>query len=156
MARAKKTTTAKTTKAKAPKKVAAPKGVDATELVDALNNDYAGACKRQFEIGLKTEDIDTNAKRFFEDQLDSIKEGTFEYGRKFMTVGGKTHTALQYEDPNGTTVVGFIDNKSGDLLQASDGKPGNPSGYNVTNPDSLNKAVAQADWGANFIYSPQE
>ena len=163
MARAKKTTTAK---AKAPAKPAAakPKAVakvpdGAAQLVDALNADYAAVCKRVHELGVADPDgrKDPNEIQAHQNSLDDLKNGKYEYGRVFKTAkAGQKHTKLQYEDGQGVTVVGFIDNKTGELLKAADEKtPGNPAGYNLNDSNSLKACLGQADWGANFIHTPQ-
>ena len=156
MARAKKTTTAKP-KAKAPApapSTAVKKGVDA--IVDALNTDYAGVCKRVHEQQLNDPTIENRDKAAAQARLDEIEEGTFEYSRKFTTQKVGKYTRVQVEESGVVTPIAFVDSK-GQVMAAEDDKtPKSDVCYDVSDESSLSKAVEQADWGGNFVNYPQE
>lgn len=154
MARAKKTTTAKP-KAKAPAvNTTVKKGVDS--IVAALNSDYAGVCKRVYEQIINDGSIESRNKSAAKQRLEEIDNGTFVYSREFTSKKVGKYTRIQYEDDGKVTPVAFVDSK-GQVMAAADEKtPKSDVAYDVTNEESLAKAVSQADWGGNFINYPQE
>ena len=75
MARAKKTTTAKP-KAKAPAvNTTVKKGVDA--IVNALNEDYAGVCKRVYEQQVTDDSLEARDKAAAQARLEEIEAGKY-------------------------------------------------------------------------------
>ena len=154
MARAKKTTTAKP-KAKAPAvSTTVKKGVEA--IVTALNDDYAGVCKRVHEQIINDGSVESRNKNAAKQRLEEIEKGTFVYSREFTSKKVGKYTRIQYESGGEVTPIAFVDSK-GQVMAAADEKtPKANVTYDVTNEESLAKAVSQADWGGNFINYPQE
>ena len=154
MARAKKTTTAKP-KAKAPAvNTTVKKGVDA--IVNALNEDYAGVCKRVYEQQITDDSLEARDKAAAQSRLEEIEAGNFEYSRTFTTKKVGKYTRVQYEGDGQVTPVAFVDSKGQVMAAADETTPAKTVAYDVSDEASLSKAVSQADWGGNFVNYPQE
>lgn len=105
--------------------------------------------------------IDDWSVSYHQEQLDKIREGTYDYGKKFYIVESRKYLRIEEEtgvnSDNSITqksIHAFVDKKTGEVYKSASWKsPAKGVRYSLMNEESREQCYRNCDWAGSYLYA---
>jgi hypothetical protein len=97
--------------------------------------------------------VDESYVGWHQEQLNKIREGTYDYRIKFEIEEGKKYLKVIMENLGSRSVHCFVDKNTGDVYKSASWKsPAKGVRYNLLNKESRENCYKNADWSGGYLY----
>ena len=97
--------------------------------------------------------VDESYVGWHQEQLNKIREGTYDYRIKFEIEEGKKYLKIIMENLGSRSVHCFVDKNTGDVYKSASWKsPAKGVRYNLLNKESRENCYKNADWSGGYLY----
>ena len=128
-------------------------------LCEALETDYRLYTVKSHRNSIN-KNIDDWSVSYHQEQLDKIREGSYDYGMKFYIVEGRKYLRIEQEtgaNHDGSVtqkgIHAFVDKKTGEVYKSASWKaPAKGVRYNLMDTVSRDNCYRLADWAGSYLY----
>lgn len=128
-------------------------------LVDALDTHYRLYAARSHRDSVN-KSVDEFSVSYHQEQLDKIREGTYNYRMKFYIVESRKYLRIEHEtgvnhDGSVTqkSIHAFIDKNTGEVYKPATWKsPAKHVRFNLLDKQSREECYRKADWAGSYLY----
>jgi hypothetical protein len=128
-------------------------------LCEALETDYRLYTVKSHRNSIN-KNIDDWSVSYHQEQLDKIREGSYDYRMKFYIVEGRKYLRIEHEtgvNHDGSitqkSIHAFVDKKTGEVYKSASWKsPAKGVRYNLMDTVSRDNCYRLADWAGSYLY----
>ena len=128
-------------------------------LVDALDTHYRLYATKSHRDSVN-KSVDEFSVSYHQEQLDKIREGTYNYRMKFYIVESRKYLRIEHEtgvnhDGSVTqkSIHAFIDKNTGEVYKPATWKsPAKHVRFNLLDKTSREECYRRADWAGSYLY----
>lgn len=130
-------------------------------LVDALDTNYRLYTVKSHQSAIaKNGIVDESYVSWHQEQLDKIREGTYDYRMKFYVVEGRKYLRIEQEtgvnfdsSVKQRSIHAFVDKNTGEVYKSASWKaPAKGVRYNLLDKQSREDCYRKADWAGSYLY----
>lgn len=131
-------------------------------LIEALNDSYRIYSVKSHQNAIaKNGIVDESYVSWHQEQLNKIREGTYDYRTKFDIVESRKylrieHTTSANHDGSVTqrSIHAFVDKNTGEVYKSASWKsPAKGVRYNLLDKKSREECYRRADWAGSYLYA---
>jgi hypothetical protein len=124
-------------------------------LCEALEVDYRLYTTKSHRNAIaKNGIVDENYVPWHQEQLDKIREGTYEFGYKFEIEEGRKYYKVIMIANGSASVHAFVDKKTGEVYKSASWKaPAKGVRFNLLDDKSREMCYSTADWAGSYLYA---
>ena len=121
-------------------------------LCEALETDYRLYTVRSHRNSIN-KNIDDWSVSYHQEQLDKIREGSYDFGYTFTIDEGKKYLKVVMISHGSRSVHAFVDKKTGEVYKSASWKsPAKGVRYNLMDTVSRDNCYRLADWAGTYLY----
>ena len=130
-------------------------------LVNALEDHYRLHTVKSHQNAIaKNGIVDESYVGWHQEQLDKIREGSYDYGMRFYIVEGRKYLRIEEEtsvNHDGSItqkhIHAFVNKKTGEVFKPASWKaPAKHVRYNLMDAQSRQNCYRNADWAGSYLY----
>lgn len=130
-------------------------------LVDALDTNYRLHTVKSHQSAIaKNGIVDESYVSWHQEQLDKIREGTYDYRMKFYIVESRKYLRIEHQtgvNHDGSitqkSIHAFVDKNTGEVYKPATWKsPAKHVRFNLLDKQSREECYRRADWAGSYLY----